>query len=141
MQENKLYLLIGVVIVIGAAVFYFSSNGPTPKDSAEISMPVQTPTLEAKTPESSNSATKNNMYSKAPEMKLDSKKDYSAVIKTSKGDITVDLFEGKVPATVNNFVFFESGRFLQQHFFSQNNFWVYDTGWRSHRDWTWRSRI
>lgn len=32
-------------------------------------------------------------------------KDYSAVMKTSKGDITLDLFEKETPVTVNNFVF------------------------------------
>ncbi|OGC50607.1 peptidylprolyl isomerase [candidate division WWE3 bacterium RIFCSPHIGHO2_01_FULL_40_23] len=32
-------------------------------------------------------------------------KDYKAVLKTSKGDVTVDLFEKETPVTVNNFVF------------------------------------
>jgi cyclophilin family peptidyl-prolyl cis-trans isomerase len=44
-------------------------------------------------------------YSKAPEMKIDSKKKYSATIKTNRGDIVVDLFADKTPRTVNNFVF------------------------------------
>jgi cyclophilin family peptidyl-prolyl cis-trans isomerase len=44
-------------------------------------------------------------YSKAPEMKLDSKKKYQATFKTDKGDIVIHLFADKVPVTVNNFVF------------------------------------
>lgn len=38
-------------------------------------------------------------------MAIDSKKSYSAVFKTEKGDFTVELFADKVPITVNNFVF------------------------------------
>ena len=39
-----------------------------------------------------------------PAMTLDDTKDYSAILKTSEGDITIDLFESKTPKTVNNFV-------------------------------------
>ena len=38
-------------------------------------------------------------------MQLEDGKSYSAVLHTNKGDITVDLFEGEAPNTVNNFVF------------------------------------
>ena len=44
-------------------------------------------------------------YKNPPEMTLDPKKKYKARIKTSKGDIVVELFADKVPKTVNNFVF------------------------------------
>ncbi len=44
-------------------------------------------------------------WAKAPEMEIDPKKNYSAVIHTDKGDITVRLFADKTPRTVNNFVF------------------------------------
>jgi len=44
-------------------------------------------------------------WKSAPEMQLELGKSYGAVLHTNKGDITVDLFEGEVPATVNNFVF------------------------------------
>ncbi|MEA3326665.1 MAG: peptidylprolyl isomerase [Chloroflexota bacterium] len=40
-----------------------------------------------------------------PEMIIDPEKDYKAIILTDKGEITIDLFEKKVPRTVNNFVF------------------------------------
>jgi cyclophilin family peptidyl-prolyl cis-trans isomerase len=38
-------------------------------------------------------------------MQLENGKDYQAVLHTSKGDMTVDLFETEAPKTVNNFVF------------------------------------
>lgn len=44
-------------------------------------------------------------WNSAPAMALEAGKDYTAVLRTSKGDMTVDLFEGDVPQTVNNFVF------------------------------------
>ncbi len=40
----------------------------------------------------------------APAMTLESGVDYSAVIKTNLGDITVDLYEVETPVTVNSFV-------------------------------------
>lgn len=44
-------------------------------------------------------------WSKAPEITIDTKKQYSATIHTDKGDIVVELFADKTPRTVNNFVF------------------------------------
>ncbi len=44
-------------------------------------------------------------WSSPPKMEIDPKKTYSAVLKTEKGDITVQLFADKTPKTVNNFVF------------------------------------
>ncbi len=44
-------------------------------------------------------------WSKPPKMEIDTKKSYSAILKTEKGDITSQLFADKTPNTVNNFVF------------------------------------
>jgi cyclophilin family peptidyl-prolyl cis-trans isomerase len=44
-------------------------------------------------------------YSAEPQMGIDPAKSYSAVIKTDKGDITLELFAAQAPETVNNFVF------------------------------------
>jgi cyclophilin family peptidyl-prolyl cis-trans isomerase len=44
-------------------------------------------------------------YSQPPAMIIDNKKLYSATIKTSKGDMVIQLFAKDVPKTVNNFVF------------------------------------
>jgi cyclophilin family peptidyl-prolyl cis-trans isomerase len=44
-------------------------------------------------------------WSKAPEMAIDPKKSYTAVLHTDNGDITLQLFADKTPKTVNNFVF------------------------------------
>ncbi|MDQ4064589.1 MAG: peptidylprolyl isomerase [Actinomycetota bacterium] len=47
----------------------------------------------------------------APERVLEEGVDYGAVISTSCGDITIDLYEDDYPTTVNNFVFLASEGF------------------------------
>jgi len=44
-------------------------------------------------------------WSKPPEMAIDPKKTYAALLHTDKGDISIKLFAEKAPKTVNNFVF------------------------------------
>lgn len=44
-------------------------------------------------------------YTKAPALQIDLKKNYTATIKTNKGDMTLRLHAAKTPVTVNNFVF------------------------------------
>jgi peptidyl-prolyl cis-trans isomerase B (cyclophilin B) len=44
-------------------------------------------------------------YSQPPAMKIDVAKQYTATIKTEKGDLKLELFAADVPVTVNNFVF------------------------------------
>nr|WP_165423914.1 peptidylprolyl isomerase [Ktedonosporobacter rubrisoli] len=44
-------------------------------------------------------------------MQIDPNKKYKAILHTSKGDITVELFADKAPITVNNFVFLAREKF------------------------------
>jgi cyclophilin family peptidyl-prolyl cis-trans isomerase len=44
-------------------------------------------------------------YKNPPALAIDPNKKYKAKLKTSKGDIVIELFADKVPNTVNNFVF------------------------------------
>lgn len=50
-------------------------------------------------------AMKGEMYDAPPAEVLDPDTDYAATIKTTKGDIEVELFEEKVPTNVNSFAF------------------------------------
>ena len=50
-------------------------------------------------------AERNNMYSAAPPMTIDPEKSYQATIVTQKGNIVLELYTDRVPATVNNFVY------------------------------------
>ena len=46
-----------------------------------------------------------SQYTACPPMVIDPTKDYTATIKTEKGDIVIDLFADKAPLAVNSFVF------------------------------------
>ena len=50
-------------------------------------------------------------YSSPPPLTIDSKKNYSAVLDTSRGEIVCELFAKDAPTTVNNFVFLPRDKF------------------------------
>ena len=50
-------------------------------------------------------APKRKTYSAPPPMIIDTSKQYTATIKTEKGNVVLELFASGVPVTVNNFVF------------------------------------
>jgi cyclophilin family peptidyl-prolyl cis-trans isomerase len=56
-------------------------------------------------------------WSKAPELKIDPHKGYTAILDTDKGEITVELFASQVPMTVNNFVFLARGGYYDNTIF------------------------
>ncbi len=107
---TSIAVILMMVALIGGLIFFSrnnnSNNNQTNTDGSQLS------NLETKkVPESTQSSASkvsnnmNNKFTKAPENILDPKKDYQAVLHTSKGDIKLDLFEKKTPVTVNNFVF------------------------------------
>jgi len=50
-------------------------------------------------------------FFEAPKVVIDKQATYSAVLKTSEGDITISLFPDRTPVTANNFVFLASQGF------------------------------
>jgi len=54
---------------------------------------------------------------KAPKMIIDKTKKYSAVMKTSAGDIELELYADKTPITVNNFVTLAQKKFYDNVIF------------------------
>jgi cyclophilin family peptidyl-prolyl cis-trans isomerase len=50
-------------------------------------------------------------WTQPPEMEIDVKKSYQAILHTSIGDISLQLFADKTPRTVNNFVFLARQQF------------------------------
>lgn len=56
-------------------------------------------------------------WSKEPEMVIDPKKSYTAILHTDQGDITLQLFASQTPRTVNNFVFLAREGFYDGTFF------------------------
>ena len=56
-------------------------------------------------PTPANTAMPKKTYSAYPPMVIDQSKQYTAVIETAKGKLTLELFAKDVPKTVNSFVF------------------------------------
>jgi peptidyl-prolyl cis-trans isomerase B (cyclophilin B) len=52
-----------------------------------------------------------NKYSAPPAMAIDPNKTYTATMKTSRGEIVLELFAKDAPMTVNNFVFLAKDKF------------------------------
>jgi len=52
-------------------------------------------------------------FSKAPDMQIDRAKSYEAVVKTTKGEFTIELFAKDAPITVNSFVFLARQRYFE----------------------------
>lgn len=59
-----------------------------------------------------------DQYTELPPQVIDPEKNYVATIRTSKGDIVVELFDDQAPVNVNNFVFLaQEGWYDDQTFF------------------------
>ncbi len=76
---------------------------------------------EAKTettpPVQDNNLTNKKMYTTPPQMAIDPKKQYTATLKTSAGNIVVELSAAATPITVNNFVFLSREKFYDSTIF------------------------
>lgn len=89
-------LIVAVLLIAGCSTPGAEKPSPTPASTP-------TPTV---TPKPTPSPTpKPKLYSAPPPMLIDKNKNYTAIIETAKGNITLQLFAKDVPITVNNFVF------------------------------------
>ena len=96
------YIYIAVaVIILGSLVMYLRGGA-----SQNIAQPPI-----KKEPVSS----KQNMTK--PEMQIDVQKTYTALMKTSEGDITIKLNAKETPVTVNNFVYLAKNSFYDHTIF------------------------
>ena len=113
MQEEKIkdmiiYVIIFLILLGGAAFFAIRNSKQTSESNIAMeptNQNTQDDTKFGDTAEPQVPAVEPSKYSQPPEMKLVDGKKYQAILKTSKGNIKVDLFADKTPITVNNFVF------------------------------------
>jgi cyclophilin family peptidyl-prolyl cis-trans isomerase len=128
------YLLIGIVLVLGAGFVWGLSQkaAESEKVNVKIGQPTATPVpvadkIEA-TPagqsgvlgsklEENITPMKNFNYASAPEMTINPDKNYTATVKTDKGDMVIELFAKENPVTVNNFVFLSREGFYNNTIF------------------------
>jgi len=111
------FVALAIVVVALAACGPAPSNQPVatpvppaPTDEAKpeavtAAKPTQETEAEAVPTTDKETQVTNKQWAQPPAMTIDPKKKYTAVFKTEKGDIRIELFADKVPNTVNNFVF------------------------------------
>lgn len=93
---NKHFIIGLVVVVIGSfGLFYYIDQQRAPQ------IATSTPSEDLQDP---NTNRRKESQSNPPETQLDFSKQYSAVLKTEQGDITIGLNSDQTPITVNNFV-------------------------------------
>lgn len=113
-QNAKVFYIL-FAVVMGSSLIVGSLCSMSTQDTGDVVVITQTGTATATetgtatgTPDGSVTPTGTvgpKQYEKAPDMMIDPAASYVAVIKTSKGDIRVQLDAAKAPQTVNSFVF------------------------------------
>ncbi len=87
--------------------FYENLDPQAASKPTEKTVPEKVP----QPPVQTNNITSKKMYATPPLMTIDTKKEYTATLKTDKGDIVVALTAQATPVTVNNFVFLAREKF------------------------------
>ena len=88
-----------------------STSGSGSDSASSDSTGEAAPTAEC--PPAEGATERTDSFDSAPPMCLTPGADYSAVITTDAGEVTVDLLEEKAPETVNNFVFLARNKFYE----------------------------
>lgn len=109
MNNRKWFTACMSALLIGALVTGCGQTDDTDQQSAAPNN--QTQTEPAKQTDPAVGETGAKTYPKAPDMKIDQAKTYTATVKTNKGDFKISLFDDKAPITVNNFVFLAQDKF------------------------------
>jgi cyclophilin family peptidyl-prolyl cis-trans isomerase len=101
MNVLRLVLLAASVLAVGCSST--ASARPTPPPTVPARTAVPSPAASGS--DASAAALSGKQWSSPPPMTIDPSKQYTAIIHTTKGDMTVQLFADETPQTVNNFVF------------------------------------
>lgn len=108
-MNTKALTVLGIALGIGFVSYLALSNSP--KKTDDVLGKSTTPNEQTDAGKLPKEEPIMKQYKVQPEMGLIPQKDYQAVLKTSKGDIKIDLYEKKTPITVNNFVFLAKDSF------------------------------
>ena len=106
-KQTGLWLALAGLLGVYLFYSYLDKSGGYFNDTSDLFM--INPDDTVITDDSDNTTT--GKYSSKPSFIIDLTKNYSAVITTSYGNITVDLYEDSAPNTVNNFVFLANEKF------------------------------
>lgn len=117
-QLRNVGILVGVVLLVAFAISVLTKDGDgveatdgtatTLAEGSPVSIPIPAPgasiTGETPCPAADGSEERATTFAQAPPTCIDATKTYTAVLKTSEGDITIALDPVASPIAVNNFV-------------------------------------
>lgn len=133
-MKEMVYILVAVVIVVLVALFTFRTGGVDQKSSqsesydsadqlalggaAENEFPAaEKPSGQTAAQTSSEKQTEKQTIMQKPELTIDQSKKYSAVLDTTEGQISIELFADKTPVTANNFIYLARNNFYDNTIF------------------------
>ena len=99
----KLFYWIALVIMVVSVAAVGLMGNRTTRSNSKTATPAAS--VEATETPVEGDQRQVKTYPGEPQMSIDTAKSYTAVIKTDKGDITLELFASEAPHAVNNFVF------------------------------------
>ena len=102
---QKKYFLILFIVTLAIGGYYFYSRSNVVDESETLASPSPTIATLSTLTISPDSPMSKKSSLKKPDMQIDVEKTYVATLKTSEGDIQVELTASKTPNTVNNFVY------------------------------------
>lgn len=94
MKKRAALLLVALVALVGC-----TTKQSTPKQGTTTPAPTTEQSAQPK------------QWKEAPAMQIDPAKKYNAIVKTSLGDMTFELWTDSAPKTVNNFAFLANQKF------------------------------
>lgn len=101
-------LIVFILVIIGGYQVYLKYSSPQKETEPTEQQQLTQPNSESETVNNQKTSVESlNMQPKSkspPEMTIDETKTYEATLKTSTGDITIELYAKATPITVNNFV-------------------------------------
>nr|WP_116192494.1 peptidylprolyl isomerase [Paenibacillus taihuensis] len=122
MNRTALVLILSAMLIVVAGCGNKSDNNAAQNNQGTVTDTTNDPadntssngTGNATSGGSTNAGqTGQKSWKEMPKMSIDTAKAYSAVVKTNKGEFTIDLYAKDAPKTVNNFVFLSKEKYYE----------------------------
>lgn len=101
MIKKDIFILTTLLLLLIGAIYFRAQTKESFTQQSSVKKSAETGSKDQKGGEQNTMMNENG---KAPAMEIDEKAQYTAVLKTNKGAITVELYAQDTPVTVNNFV-------------------------------------
>lgn len=121
MKAETILSIVAFLILVGAGIFYMVTNNSKNALNTQSKLDLEGSSQSSQTEDSQTTmpqdqTTQTKALAK-PNMQIDTAKTYQAILKTSEGDITVELNAAQTPITVNNFVYLAKNKLYDNTIF------------------------